>query len=224
MTEHEAAEQRAERLTRRNRDGTVNHGYTKFVRVMRLALPIAAAVVILVVFLRMGGTEETIQAVDVRPTTPEIEKEDVARNELVNPKFVSVDHKNQPFEIVAQSAVQGDGDKDIILLDQPVGVMTLSGGAGVKMSSVRGTYQQEAEQFFLEGDVLLEHSDGYRLESTEAHIDMDKNLAWSEQDVVASGPDINIDAKGLSVNGQTGEIIFKGPAKLIFEGGVEGIE
>lgn len=224
MTEHEMAEQRAERLTRRNRDGTVNHGYTKFVRVMRLALPVAAAVVILVVFLRMGGTEENIKAVDVQPDTPEIEKEDVARNELVNPKFVSVDHKNQPFEIVAERAVQGDGDKDLILLDQPVGKMTLSGGADVKMSSISGRYRQETEKFFLEGDVLLEHSDGYKLESSEAHIDMDKNFAWSEKDVVASGPDINIDAKGLSVNGQTGEIVFKGPAMLVFEGGVEGIE
>lgn len=224
MVEQELAEQRAERLTRRSRDGKVNHGYSRFVRAMRLALPIAAAVVILIIFLRMGDTEETIQAVDLRPETPEIEKEDVARNELVNPKFVSVDHKNQPFEIVAERALQGEGDKDLILLERPVGTMQLVSGAEIKMSSLNGRYQQDSEQFFLQGDVLLEHSDGYALSSSEAHIDMDKNQAWSEKDVVATGPDVDIDAKGLHVNGQSGEIIFKGPAKVIFKGGFQGLE
>lgn len=224
MTEEELAEQRAERLSRRDRSGTVNLGYTKFVRVMRLALPLAAAVVILVVFLRMGGTEETIKAVEMTPETPEIEKEDVARNELVNPKFMSVDHKNQPFEIVAERAVQGDQNKDLIMLDRPVGMMNLMNGAKVTMRSDAGAYRQDTERFFLEGHVVLEHSDGYKLASSEAHIDMDQNYAWSEKDVRASGPDLNIDAKGLHVNGQTGEIVFTGPATLVLQGGFKGLE
>lgn len=224
MTEQEAAQERAERLTRRSRDARVNHRYTRFVRVMRLALPLAAAVVILIVFLRLGDTEDTISPVQSSVQTPEIEKDDVARNELVNPKFVSVDHKNQPFEIVAERALQGGDDKDLILMDKPRGSMTLLSGAVVNMSSKTGAYRQDAETFFLEGDVLLEHTEGYTLSSSEAHIDMDKNNAWSEREVSAVGPDVNIDAQGLRVFGDTGEIIFTGPAKLVFDGGFEGIE
>lgn len=224
MTEHEVAEQRAERLTRRNRDGTVNHDYTRFVRIMRLALPVAAAVVILVVFLRMGGTDDTIAPIEQTAQTPEIAKEDVARNELVNPKFVSVDNKNQPFEIVAERALQGETNKDLIMLERPVGTMALESGGEIKMSSASGAYRQDTERFFLEGNVVLEHTDGYKLSSSEAHIDMDQNNAWSEKDVVAVGPEMNIDAKGLRVNGKTGEIIFTGPAKLVFEGGFKGLE
>lgn len=224
MTELQLAEERAERLSRRDRDGIVNHHYTRFVRIMRLALPLASALVIFIVFLRIGGTDDKITPVERTAQTPEIQKEDVTRNELVNPRFVSVDKKNQPFEIVAERAVQGDTNKDLIMLERPVGKMNLESGGEVKMSALSGAYRQDTERFFLEGNVVLDHTDGYTLSGSEAHVDMKQNIAWSEKDVTAVGPDVNINAKGLRVNGKTGEIVFTGPAKLIFEGGFKGLE
>ncbi len=224
--EQDEAQARAERLSRRDRDVRVNIGYTRFVRVMRLALPLAAVVVVFIVFFRMGGAgDDRISPVAEEGAKPrEITPEQVSRNELLNPKFQSVDKKSQPYEITALRAIQGEKNKDLIMLEQPVGVITLRDGVQVRVTSNTGAYRQDTERFFLEGKVVLEHTNGYKLLSEEAHIDLDKNFAWSEKDVAGSGPDIMIDARGVRANGETGEIVFSGPAKLTLSAGFGGLE
>ena len=120
--------------------------------------------------------------------------------------------------------IQGEVNKDLIMLELPVGHMTMEDGDVVTVRSNSGAYRQDTERFFLEGDVFLEHVQGYTLESSEAHIDLKQNFAWSEKDVYATGPDMAIDAKGIKANGQTGEIIFQGPARLVLEKGFEGVQ
>ncbi len=216
--------ERMERLIRRDRDALSPVRYTAFVRMMRLALPLAAAVVIAFLFIRPGVDEQVIVPIEEVAQSPEIKDQEIAKNELLNPKFESTDNKNQPYSIVAERAVQGETNKDLIMLEKPVGVMTMKDGVEITVQSKTGAYRQDTERFFLEGDVSMVHGGGYTLESEEAHIDMQKNFAWSGQDVQGKGPEISIAAKGVHANGETGEIIFTGPAKLILEKGFEGIE
>ena len=155
---------------------------------------------------------------------PDLQNQKIAKNELLNPKFESMDNKSQPYQIVAQRAVQGETNKDLIMLEQPVGVLTMKDGVEVTVTSKTGAYRQDTERFFLEGEVSLQHGGGYILKSEEAHIDLQKNLAWSEKDVSGSGPDMTIAARGVQANGETGEIVFSGPAKLTLAKGFGGVE
>lgn len=217
--EHEA---RLERLSRReNTHATNAAGYTRFVRIMRMALPLAAVGVITILFIRAGVEDNLI--VPLESDKPEIQMQNIAKNELLNPKFESMDKKSQPYKITADRAVQGKKNKDLIMLDRPIGVMTMKDGVQVRVHSDTGAYRQDTERFFLQGGVFMEHADGYTLSSEEAHIDLKQNFAWSDKDVQGQGPDVLISATGVRADGNTGEIIFTGPAMLVLENGVGGV-
>ncbi|MGH1374782.1 MAG: LPS export ABC transporter periplasmic protein LptC [Alphaproteobacteria bacterium] len=216
-------EDRLARLAARSSaPATVNQGYTTFVRVMRLALPVVAVGIIALLYSRTGEQESAI--VPVEEYTQEIEEQQISRNELLNPKFESVDKKDQPYLITADRAIQGEMNKELIMLERPIGTMTMSDGVQVRMHSDTGAYRQDTERFFLQGNVHLEHAQGYKIFSEEAHIDLKKNFAWSEKDVRGEGPDLFIEGSGVHANGKTGEIVFTGPAKLILDDGFEGIK
>lgn len=218
----EMDEDRAERLTRKDGAPRRVGGYSRFVRVMRLALPIAAIAVVAILFIVTGGDNAAIVPVTNPNDMPDDRK--IAKNELLNPEFESRDKKNQPYKIIAQRAVQGEANKDLIMLERPVGEMTMQNGRLVRMKSKTGAYRQDTERFFLEGEVYLEHDEGYILQSDEAHIDLKQNYVWSEKPVNGRGPDMEVEAKGLQVNGKTGQIVFTGPAKLVLTDGFEGME
>jgi len=213
---------RMERLSRRERGSGSTRSYSKFVRIMRLALPLAAMVVVAILFLRPGVEDASFVPLDAK--TPRIEQENISRNELINPTFESRDKKNNPYKITAERAVQGESNKDLIMLERPIGVMTLDDGVKVQVVSDTGAYRQDTERFFLQGKVFLEHEEGYSLRSDEAHVDLKENFAWSEKDVLGKTPDLSIEAKGVHANGKTGEVIFSGPAKLTLNQGLEGVQ
>ena len=224
MDEISDSNARMERLSRREGGADSGASYSNFVRVMRLALPLAAAVIVVLLYFRSGMEERAIVPIEDQEIAEDIKNKSISRNELVNPKFESTDKKNQPYKITANRAIQGEVNKDLIMLELPVGHMTMEDGDVVTVRSNSGAYRQDTERFFLEGDVFLEHVQGYTLESSEAHIDLKQNYAWSEKDVHATGPDMAIDAKGIKANGQTGEIVFQGPARLVLEKGFEGVQ
>ncbi len=214
---------RIDRLSRRAKAATVNAGYTKFVRTMRLALPIAAMIVVAVLFMRSGVEKTLVTATHTDINNKEIKEQEISQNELINPVFETKDKKSQPYKITATRAIQGEKNKDLIMLERPVGVMNMKDGVNITMISNTGAYRQDTERFFLQGDVVVKHSDGYILQSEETHIDLKQNFAWSEKNVQGSGTDITISASGVKANGNTGEIIFTGPAKLVLENGLGGI-
>lgn len=219
IAEHEA---RIERLSRREKSqSTRSLGYSRFVRIMRMALPLAALGIVTILLIRTGVEDKLIVPVD--SDKPRIKDQNIAKNELLNPKFESMDKKRQPYKITADRAVQGEKNKDLIMLDRPVGVMTMKGDVQLTVHSDTGAYRQDTERFFLQGEVFMQHDDGYSLSSEEAHIDLKQNFAWSDKDVQGQGPDILIDAKGVRANGNTGEIVFSGPATLVLENGINGV-
>ncbi|MGH1377856.1 MAG: LPS export ABC transporter periplasmic protein LptC [Alphaproteobacteria bacterium] len=217
--EHDA---RIERLSRREKPHNNNAaGYTRFVRVMRMALPLAALGIVTILLVRTGVEDNLISPVE--SDQPKIQDQSISKNELLNPKFESMDKKMQPYKITADRAVQGEKNKDLIMLDRPVGVMTMKDGIQLTVHSDTGAYRQDTERFFLQGEVFMQHAEGYSLSSEEAHIDLKQNFAWSDKDVQGHGPDVLIDAKGVRANGNTGEIIFSGPAKLVLDNGLDGV-
>lgn len=210
---------RLERLSRRSREYDQHQGvagYTKFVRMMRVALPLCAVMLIAVLYLRSGLEEQVIMPMEEATKAPSLKDRSISKNELLNPKFESVDNQNQPYKITAKRAVQGEVNENLIMLEHPSGVITMEDGGKITMQSKTGAYRQDTERFFLEGDVFLEHEEGYKLQTEEAHIDLKQGFAWSEKDVNGEGPDMSIAAKGVHANSNTGEIIFAGPAKLTF--------
>lgn len=213
---------RMERLGKRPGVRSQSHGYTRFVKVMRFALPAVAILMMFVVYIRSDMDETVIAPID--QSTMEIKPEELARNELTNPAFESRDKNGRPYTITAERAVQEESNKSIVLLSFPEGQIETDKGMKVTVRAREGVYDQDKEAFFLRGDVTLLHSDGYLVTGEEAHIDLRTQYVRSDRPVRGEGEEILLVAQGLRADGEAGVFLFTGPASLTLKQGFEGLE
>jgi len=215
------AEQRRKRLSQAGGKAreTYSRSYSRFVRWMRLVLPLMALGIVAVLFTwsRIEEPAIPIQQQDVA------EQKSIGKNELVNPRFESTDEKKQPFTVTAKRAVQGEANEDLIMLERPVADMLLNSGNWIAIEADRGAFRQDIQRLFLQGHVKLFHDEGYQLETPQLHVDMEENLAWSEMAVYGQGPAGTLEATGLKANNLTGEIVFTGPAKLVLNSTIKNL-
>lgn len=192
----------------------INKGYSSFIRKVQFALPVMALLLIGLIIGWNNFEGDKIVPIKEEDVQPQV-KQEIGKNELVNPRFESMDEKGQPFVITADKAIQEDGDKGEMLLENPKGSMDLKNGKTVTLSALKGAYNQIEEYLDLNENVVLTHSEGYDLKTRILHIDLKVNKAWSEQPVRVTGPQGEINALGMTATSSDEKIIFKGPAKML---------
>ena len=206
---------RRERLLQHTTAGERAHkeGYTIFIRRMRLFLPLLA-VVLLVALMTWPQSKDNIVA------TKEEQQEqyqNVQKNELLNPKFESVDEKNQPYTITADTAIQNDDNKNLLMLTNPFGEIILNSSNKVTIAAQTAEYQQDQEKLYLKNSVRLTHDAGYEMTMNELYVDMQSGVANSETAVEGFGPQGTIQSAGLKAEQEKNLIIFTGPARLVIK-------
>lgn len=213
-------QERLERLSRHAGNASTQYsaGYSKFVRMARLTLPIVALVIIAVLFAWPNMKTQNIPAA----VSPE-EQRLSGRKELLNPVFQSVDQKNQPYKVIAKRAIQGETNENLIVLEEPTGHVILNSGERLDIQSASGAYRQDAQRLFLEDQVELLYSGEYKLQTSELDIDMKESQAWSEKDVTVTGPMGVLVAKGVEARNAEGLLLFSGPAKLTLNESLSGL-
>jgi len=197
---------------------TYSRTYSRFVRMMRLVLPLAAVAIVLLLF-SWPRLEETMAPIPDENMLPR----HIAKNELLAPHFQSRDEKNQPFNINASRAVQSARDPDLILLERPEADMTLRDGTWLAAAADRGAYQQKSEILLLEGSVRLFHDLGYELKTEKLTVSLEDHKAWSDAAVYAQGPAGTLEATGLQANSAGNQLIFTGPARLVLNRALKGL-
>lgn len=193
----------------------INTNYSRFIRNVKFALPIIAFLLIAITFNWNKFEGNKIVAVEEKDVQPEIRQE-IGKNELVNPRFESIDEKGQPFVLTADKAIQdSQSDKEQMQLENPAGELAMNSGEKITLRSDTGNYQQLKEFLDLNQNVILTHSQGYKLTTNTLQIDLAANRAWSEQAVRVTGPEGEINANGIEASAENGTVIFKGPAKML---------
>ncbi len=207
-----ASSQRLNRLSAHaQKERGFNFRYSLFIRRMRVVLPLAALCIIAILF-----SWNMLKQDAIIPQKPETKDgQDVTKNELLDPRFDSVDQKNQPYSITAEKAVQAENDNQMILLEKPLADLTLNNGNWIAVEAQQGAYNQETQRLLLKGDVNLYHDTGYNLKMAELDVDVDQEKAWTETIVQGQGPMGLLDAKGMQADSKAGTLVFKGPAKLV---------
>ena len=180
------------------------------VRRLRLLFPIAALGVVVVLMVWKG---------DSTPVTAipreEISPQTVSQNELINPKFQSEDANGNPYSITADKATQNTENMDLLLLQQPVADLSLKSGDTLSLKAKNGLYSQEKRDLDLDGQVEIHHASGYEIKTDKMKINVKGQIITSDTHVTGTGPQADISASGLQVDGNTKILIFNGPAKLI---------
>jgi len=210
--EEEFSDQRLNDLNAPQTTTNVNHNYSKFVKLMRWALPIFA-LIMMVVVLAWPELDEQIEAIPKEDILG-VQEIAVGGNELLNPRYETTDEQNNPVKVSAQKAIQSQNNQDIIRLEIPEADFKTQNGESVSVEALQGTYDQKGEKLFLQDDVKITHESSYILDAQELRINIKTQEAFSNKKVKITGQDAELEAIGLQGNMKEGTLFFEGPAKL----------
>ncbi len=199
-------------LNKGNESVVVGRGYSNFVKLMRWGLPLLA---IALVFVVVGWPKMEDKLVIV-PKEEIVQKpqNEIGENELLNPKFETTDSNQNPVSVTALRALQNQENPNLVKLDQPNADLKMRNGKQVLVSALNGTYEQETEKLYLNNNVVIKHESGYALSAEELRLNMKTREAFSDKNVMISGPDVDIKAVGLEGEMGAGRLLFKGPIQM----------
>lgn len=196
----------------RRRPRRPGQGYTRFVTVMKVLLPLLAAglVVLLAVWsqLNLDTSRFHLDATELAPDQLESLK-------MVNARFDGIDDKNQPYSVTAEEVVQDSEDSDLVVLGNPEADMTLESGAWIALTADSGKYSRESEILDLAGGVSLYHDRGFEMHTERARLDLAAGTASGDAPVSGQGPAGELQADGFRLSDGGKRIVFGGKARLV---------
>lgn len=200
--------------SRQRRDARVRI-YSRAVRLMKIALPILAVLLIGMIFLsgrERGGVVDLRTASDGAALAVGLQ--------LENPRFTGVTRQGEPYVLTAVTATPDGAKPDLVDLDAPSGEITLKDERRLKVTALTGQMYREDNRLDLEGDVVLTTSDGYRVETDRVEMDIANKSAVAPGEVRAAGPIGSIRSNTVRLNedeeGAAGTTIwFEGDVKLL---------
>lgn len=187
-------------------------GYTWFVRILRLALPLLALVLIGVVIARLMADPQkaTLTTADL----PQDEKTIPGQIEMVAAKYQGVDGEGRAYTITADTASRDMQNQNTVLLQKPAADLVMPDGTTLSAQALQGRYDTVTTDLHLNNDVVLKHGDGYvmHLHSLEGNIKARR--AVSHEPVQIKGARGTLRAQGVDIQDAGMMIVFQGPADM----------
>lgn len=194
-------------------------GYSRFVGLMKILLPVGAAILIALVAIW-----PSLQSSDgrFRIGFSSLVATEAERPSIVNPRLVGTDDKDQPFAITADIAKDFFLKKDFwgesttpVELEMPKADVTLKDGSWLVLTANTGLLTPKTKMLELSGAVNLFHDSGYELRTSHAMIDLAQGSAISDKPVEGQGPFGTINADGMRLTDKGKDIVFTGKARLV---------
>ena len=201
----------SERLVRAPRGVIVSERYSRFVGMMKLLLPLSAAVLVLTVVAwpylagRDNGIPLSFATVGLGLD------ENVF---MTNARYMGADDKDQPYTLTAELATQDDSDPDIIQLTNPKADILLNEGTWLVLTADKGTLLRASEQLSLEGAVSIFSDIGYEFRTESAEIDLGKSLAYGDAPIEGQGPFGILNADSFRLDSKGHVIHFVGRVRM----------
>lgn len=185
-------------------------GYTWFVRVARLALPLAAIVIIGIVVARLSLDPERENITDL----PQDTKTSAGQIELEKARYEGTDTEGRAYTLTAEAASRDPDVPNVVLLTKPKADLTLTGGSWLAIESDTGIFNTKTAQLSLTGGVRLFHDSGNEMTLESVDIDTKAATATSSRSVAAQGPLGTLSAQSVDIQDGGDLIVFGGPATL----------
>lgn len=156
--------------------------YSWFVNLMKVLLPVG---VLLTIGFAVGWPYlHSMEKKD--PALVDISSPEIKENRMLKPEYVSTDKKGQPVRVDAEWAKKlSDNLSDLV---KPHGTIVTEKGETLELNASYGHYDSETKVLDLEGDVTLTSTDGYRLKTESAHLDVDDKIIDGDSYVEGEGP------------------------------------
>ena len=195
--------------------------YSSFVGVMKLALPLmATALVLLLVAWPQLISDDGRFGLSLS----RIGAEQTENLSMLNARFEGRDELNRPFSITADTATQASGDADLVDLEAPKADLTLEDGTWLALTARVGRYRPKRETLDLNGNVSLFHDQGFEFATEAASIDLGEGSAAGSAPVRGQGPAGELEAEGFRIFDHGERIVFTGKSRLLLYSGAESGE
>lgn len=188
--------------------------HSRLVISLKVLFPSMAALMIglVIVWPQMKAQQE--EAVSLLAS--EAEQMNVPEDQMmVNPRFFTVDEKNEPLNLTAESAFELQGDTRRIQLEQIKADVLKHNGRWIALDAAVGVYSQADDVMDLQKQVNLYTQTGEEIETTRALINMKNRDITGDRDVFLRSSSGWARAQGFSVT-QNGTVIrLKGRTRVV---------
>lgn len=172
-----------EMRARQRADSTV--GYSRFVRIMKVMLPIIAfSLIVLVVVYSSSGREPNSTV-----AYGGIEVSEVSQDRaLVNPKLTGTDGRGQPFTVTAKGASLAPGKARRMTIDEVKADITMQDRSWVQVGAVQGVLDVEGKTLDLAQTINIYSDRGYECHTDTARYDFGSGILKGENPIRCQGP------------------------------------
>lgn len=186
--------------------------YTRFVGLMKMALPAIAAALLGLIFVwpKVAPRDEAFQIAFANFNVKTIDT-----LSMVKPRYFGTDDKNLPFTVTADSATQVDQQNTAVALEKPVADLTNKDGSGMVVNSDIGFYRQKDGTLDLMGHVDLFQDSGYEMHTDSARLEVGPGNATGDDPTHGSGPSGTIEGEGFRLWERGKTILFTGKSKAV---------
>jgi lipopolysaccharide export system protein LptC len=188
--------------------------YSQFVRVMKRALPAAAAAVALAVLIYALQPRETAHWALTAENQTRIDHDLT----MVHPRLYGTDDGGSPFIVVADTAVQDGASALRVRLNKVRAQMTMKDGLWVQLEALHGLINSEQHQLDLTDGIRLTADGGYEAHTTRAHFDLTTGVVNGHDAVSGRGPSGTFTAHGFEVHKPERQLVFTGGVYMLLHG------
>ncbi len=181
-------------------------GYTRFVNILKVVLPLLALALTAIVVIWPELQDRAADRATVADADP---------GRMMSPRLSGVDAHDRPYSIVGTSARQSDAGGDIVVFDNLEAELTMEDGTWLAVLSDHGMVDNVRSVIELSGDVNLFRDDGYTFYTDNVNIDLEERTAWGDDPVQAHGPAGEVAAQGFRIDNDSGVVVFTGRSELL---------
>ena len=165
-------------------DAGTTLGYSRFVRIMKVMLPlVACSLIVLVVVYSSSGREVGIVRFEGKATGA-VDND----RQLVNPKLTGTDGRGQPFTVTAKGATQAPGKARRMTIDEVTADITMQDKSWVQVGAIKGELDVERKTLDLTNSINIYSDQGYECHTEAARYDFGSGLLKGDAPIKCQGP------------------------------------
>jgi lipopolysaccharide export system protein LptC len=186
--------------------------YTRFVTIMKRALLLAAAALIVAVIAY------SLQPREQNPVAMTFERMNNVANDLamIKPRLRGTDASGNPFVVTADEAVQVGRSAHRARLKNVQADVTLKNDTWLTANAKSGLLDADARTLELTGAISVYSDSGYEIHTTRAHVDLAKGTMEGNDSVTGQGPLGTLRADRFSVDRNLQIVKLMGHVKMEF--------
>lgn len=193
--------------------------YSRFVRLMKFALPALALTLlgVVVIWARLAPQADGFKIGYAR-----LNQDAVKTLSMLNARYFGIDENNHPYSVTSDKATQREQDQDLVDLDQPKADFSSKSGAGVVITADHGLFHQHSQLLDLTGNVSLFHEQGYELHTEQATVDIKSNTAWGDSPIDGQGPQGHLEGEGFRISDKGERVLVTGRSSMTLKAATGG--